>query len=126
ALHHFHIARRKYAELQDTLGLSMAYNDLGTAWFGAGNMDSAMHWHRKAADLRAHTDYFHGLAYSHLFMAQVHQREKRYDRAIDEYLIAADFFQRVPTYSQVAAVYGYIAQIHKERGDADAALRTIT
>ncbi|MCB0790649.1 MAG: response regulator [Flavobacteriales bacterium] len=126
ALHYFHIARRKYLQLRDTLGTSMAYNDLGTAWFGAGNMDSAMFWHRKAAELRSHTDYFHGIAYSHDYMAQIHQREKRYDEAIREYRIAAKYFQRVPTYSQVAGVYGDIARIHKERGEADSALATIT
>ncbi|MCB0782151.1 MAG: tetratricopeptide repeat protein, partial [Flavobacteriales bacterium] len=126
ALHHFHIARGKYEELQDTLGLSMAYNDLGTAWYGAGNMDSAMYWHRKAADLREHVDYFHGIAYSHQFMAQIHRREGRYEQAIAEYRIAMANFARVPTYSQVAAIYGDIAQMHKELGNADSALITIT
>ncbi|MCB0764638.1 MAG: tetratricopeptide repeat protein, partial [Flavobacteriales bacterium] len=81
--------------------------------------------HRKAAELREGSDYFHGIAYSHQYMAMIHRKEERFDEAIAEYRIAAHFFQQVPTYSQVASTYGSIARIHMDLGDADAALATL-
>ncbi len=126
ALSHFHIARRKYEELHDTLGTAMSYNDLGTAWFGSGDLDSALYWHRKAADLRARVKNFHGLAHSLRYTAEIYASQRRYDEAIAAYKLAAENYQRVPSYSQVAQAWGSIARIQMNRNLPDSALASIT
>ena len=126
ALSHFHIARHKYEELHDTLGTAMSYNDLGTAWFGSGDLDSALYWHRRAADLRAQVKNFHGLAHSLRYTAEIYARQQRHDEAITAYKLAAQNYQRVPSYSQVAQAWGSIARIQMDRNEPDSALASIT
>ncbi|MBK9147841.1 MAG: tetratricopeptide repeat protein [Flavobacteriales bacterium] len=82
ALRYFSTARSIYEGSGDPIGVAIAYNDLGTAWFGSGQLDSARYWHSRALELRTRIGSFDGMGHSMRYLASIHSRQGAHREAI--------------------------------------------
>lgn len=121
-----HKALQLYLSKGDEHGASMAMFDVGHYYMRIGQLDSAEYWLKQSMVIRERFAYFHGLAYASQYLAYVKEKQDSLAKAIPYYLKAADYFEQVPTYGSMAAVYADMADTQFKLGllkEAEASLQ---
>lgn len=126
ALEHFRQARAHYELSDDSVGIAISYNDLGTAYYGKADLDSSLYWHSRAAEVRERIGSLDGLGHSCQYIAQILTRRNHHDEAIAYYRRAIASFHRAGFDNAAARAHGNISDLYVALGDRRAAMQEVT
>ena len=79
----------------DDLGVSVNACELGKIKMEQGQTDSASHYLQMAMEYSKHVDFENGTALVHLYMGELHEKERRFYHAVADYRMAYDIFKRI-------------------------------
>lgn len=86
----FHEALEGEIKLGRDVGKAVNYSRLGAVKQAYGQLDSAWYYYRKSLECNQLADNKIGVALCHLHFGELHEDERRFSHAIDEYRVAYD------------------------------------
>ena len=114
-----------FEEIKSTEGRAVAHAALGNICRYRGNLSAARDHYRQAIDLLAARDESSELAAARLAMARLNHDEGRNSEAVSLSISSAETFHKLGRPAEEASARAFLANVHEERGDAEAAKQQV-
>ncbi|MBI9052951.1 MAG: tetratricopeptide repeat-containing sensor histidine kinase [Bacteroidales bacterium] len=123
AIPYFHAALELGIQIQDTIQIAFAYNNLGDAFYLTRNIPLALEYSKNSLDYFKSVNYAAGIAYSYVNIGLAHRAEKKYKLSCEYFNKAIVIRDSIGDKNGIASATMEIARNYYEKGNLEASLR---
>ncbi len=102
-----------YKSINNTLGISSAYNSIGVNYYNLSIYDSCRAYWRKTSELNKKIDNQSGLATNYANLGVANYVQNRYEEALDNFIKSLEIRKTLDDNNKLASIYMKIALIYQ-------------